>query len=207
MVLNLSVVIETVPPTVSRLVRQLGARVPGQKGEVVARRRVRGEVLDGRVGGRLPARTVLFKCLGVVQVHLDEVLVEAVGAAVPAAGVVDKGARGRVNVGPDQARERLGGPLGRQEVRLAPLGQLGVGGVARQVGQARPLEDQGAGAGEAVLARVDALGRARVEDDVAGGDAAVGAKGDGQSIGQRLGLRQERVDLGLVRGYLAKGAF
>lgn len=158
-----------------------------QECEVLARGRVRGEVLHCRVGGGDPAIAVEAIALRVVDVHLDEVLVEAVIAAGPAAVAVEERAVLGADVGADQAGPGLGAALGREQVRLAPVGELRILGVARQVAQARPLEDQGADLGQ--VAAGGAADAARgVQDQVAVGNAARRVKGEADRVGQAGGL-------------------
>lgn len=109
------------------------AVVSRQEGQVASGRGVRGEVLDGRVGGRHPAVLVEGELFRVVEVHLDEVLVEAVGAAAPAAALVLERAVGDGDGVPDQAGERLGLALWLDEVLLGFLGELRIRLVAREV--------------------------------------------------------------------------
>lgn len=109
------------------------AVVSRQEGQVASGRGVRGEVLDGRVGGRHPAVLVEGELFRVVEVHLDEVLVEAVGAASPAASLVLERAVGDGDGVPDQAGERLGLALWLDQVLLGFLGELRIRLVAREV--------------------------------------------------------------------------
>ena len=159
----------------------------GHESQVGPARRVGGEILDGRVGSRDPAILVLAEADGIVQVHLDQVLVEAVVAADPAAAAVEELAVRDVHVGADQAREGLTGcRLWVEEVRLALLGQLPVRGIPHDVAQARPLQHQRADGGDAVGRGTP---RARgIEEDRVVGYAARRIKSDLEVVGQVLGL-------------------
>jgi hypothetical protein len=68
---------------------------------------VRDEVLDGRVGRGDPPVAVRGEAARVVEVHLDEILVEAVGAAAPAAVAVHELPVREPDVGAQETRERL----------------------------------------------------------------------------------------------------
>jgi hypothetical protein len=64
-------------------------------------------MFDRRIGGGDPAVAVFLEPDRIVQIHLDEILVEAVGAAAPAAVAIDELAVGEPYIGPQEARERL----------------------------------------------------------------------------------------------------
>lgn len=166
-----------------------------QKRQVRPRRGVRDKVLDGRVGGQHPALAVLAEAVGVILVHLDEVLVEAVGAASPSAVGINKLARLEVDVGPEQAGERLAQrPLRPQEIRLAPLRQLRVLGIISQVAEARPFQHQRADGGDAVCGLAHPA--RRVEVEVVVWDPAGRVEGDLEVVGQAFGLREDGVHPG-----------
>lgn len=93
--------------TVLRDKPQLLATPHGEEGQLRPCSGVRDDVLDGRLGRGDPAVTVLAEAARVVQVHLDEVLVEAVGAAAPPTVAVDEQPVGELQSGPKQAWERL----------------------------------------------------------------------------------------------------
>lgn len=177
-----------------------------QKSQVWTRGRARSEVLHARVGGQDPSVLVQGKGVRVVDVHLDEVLVEAVGAAAPAAVGVEELAVVEADLAAHHAGEGLAG-LGQrvEEVALAALRERRVLVVARQVAQPRPLEHQRAYAGDAVL-RLPALAHLGAEDDDAVGHAARRVKGDLEPRGEAGRLADEGVELALVLDEVLSGA-
>jgi hypothetical protein len=112
---------------------------------------VRGQVGDGAVGGEDPAVFVGAEAGWVVDVHLDEVLVKAVVAAVPTTRSVLELASVDVDVGTHKTRPWLGGGwLRAQEVALGFLCQGAICLVSGQVGQASPFHHQSADSSESV---------------------------------------------------------
>jgi len=117
--------------------------VYGEEREIGSRSRVRRQVLNGRFHGNDPPLLVLPKPDGVIQVHLDQILVEAVVAAYPAAVAVDKQARGNIHVRTDQTREWLAKCWLRvEEILLALLCQSTVGFVPCQITETCPFHHQ-----------------------------------------------------------------
>lgn len=159
-----------------------------QKRQIRPRRRVAGQILDRAVHRRHPPILVRGKAIRIVQVHLDQILIVAVGAARPSAVAVDEAAIRNTHIAAQQPRERLAqGRVERvDQIGLALLRQLAVGRVAGQVGQARPLHDQSADGG-------DAIGRGicqpwGVEVDAVVGDARGRVEGELEVIAQALGF-------------------
>lgn len=175
------------------------ARVLVQEGQVLAGGRVGGEVLDGRVGGGDPALLVEAVGCGVVQVHLDEVLVEAVGASGPATVAVEELAVLGADGVAGQTGPGLGSALGLEEMHLALLGELGIGLVASEVGKTGPLEDERAHFSKATAGGAADAGLG-VERHVAVSNTAGGVEGNAERVGEAGGLVEESVDLGLVVG-------
>jgi len=81
----------------------------------------------------------------IVDVHLEEVLVEAVVAAVPAASGVEEAAVRDCDCGAQEAGE---GDIvvwsGGEEVGFRFLGQGTISGVPREVGEVLPFQHEGA---------------------------------------------------------------
>lgn len=128
-----------------------------------------------------------------VRPYLDEILVEAVIATIPASNAVHKTSSRDVNIGADKARPRLGRGWTRAEkVALSLLCQSGIRFVPSQVGQASPLEYKGAHSGESIGLRaiVAAIG----EDQVVVRDTGASVESVAQIIRQIECLLQEGVD-------------
>lgn len=188
---------------------------------------MRGEVVDGAVGGEDPAgtrewlkrvmriawltglctrrsercrrRTSNVECQrcsrdGDCAVsNLDEVLVERVGATIPSARGIDETTGVDINVGAHEAWPWLGrSRLGAKKVALGFLGELGVGLISSQIGQASPFEHQGAGGGQAVGAR--SVIAAVAEDEVVVRNAGRSLESVAHVVRQVHCLVQKRVD-------------
>ena len=180
--------------------------VVGQEGDVGTRAGVGGQVGDGGVGSELPALEVVAKVGLVVDVHLDQVLVEGVGAAGPGAAGVEHLAGADVEVGADQSRPGLVvGGFGVDQVAVALVGELAVGWVAGEVGQTLPLEDQGTDGGRAVGgAAITGWGSLQVDAIV--GHARGSVEGNLEGISEALGLLENSVKLALVGDKLGQGS-
>lgn len=176
-----------------------------EEGQVRTSAGVRGKVSNSGVGGSDPALLVLAVGLGVVQVHLDEVLVEAVSTARPATRAVDELASGNANVGANQTGPGFRRALGVEEMVLALLGKLGVLGVASQVREASPLKNEGAHLGK-VGSGGAALAGSRVEGQVTIRDTTGGVEGDGKRVSKAGSLLQKRINLLGVVGKTLVGA-
>ena len=155
---------------------------------------MRGKVLHGRVGSLDPAVSVLAVRLAVIQVHLDEVLVEAVVVGRPATVTVLERAVLGADKGTNQTGPGFGATGGIEEVALRLCDELGVLVVASQVAEASPLDDEGTNLGNVVAAGV-AVARLRVEKDRWVGHTAGRVKGDGETIGESSGLVKKRLNL------------
>lgn len=158
---------------------------------------VREQVRERRLGGGQEPVHVPPEARGRVHVHLDEVLVETIAASAPAAGGSDKEAGGNVDVAAEQPGERLpdgGRGLRREEVGFSALREARVLGVAGDVAEAGPLEDEGAGGGEAVGGGVCGARGVEAEDVV--GDAGGGVEGDLEVVGEADGLLEDGLDGG-----------
>lgn len=75
------------------------AIVGGQEGEIWAARGMRGEVLDARIDSLDPAVLEYSEALRVVNIHLNKILVEGIGAAIPATVAIGEGAVFHVHIG------------------------------------------------------------------------------------------------------------
>lgn len=158
---------------------------------------VREQVRERRLGGGEEPVQVPPEARGRVHVHLDEVLVETIAASAPAAGGSDKEAGGDVDVAAEQPGERLpdgGRGLRREEVGFSALREARVLGVAGDVAEAGPLEDEGAGGGEAVGGGVCGARGVEAEDVV--GDTGGGVEGDLEVVGEADGLLEDGLDGG-----------
>ena len=112
------------------------------------------EILDRRIGGKHPSVLVGCEPDGVINVHLDEVLVETVITANPATFGIQEDAIGDVDVCADKAREWLRGRwLRGQQIGFSLLRQLAVGLVTRKVREAGPFQDEGADRSNTVVGR------------------------------------------------------
>lgn len=138
----------------------------GQKGDIFPSRRMRGKVLDGRVRSKYPSLSVEVKLLGVVQVHLDQILVETVPASAPAAVAVLELTSLCAHLVSHQPGPSLGASRRVEEILLSLEDQVGVLVVSSQVTEVHPFEDQSTEARDAVVAFGE-LARFWVEDDVA----------------------------------------
>lgn len=173
------------------------AIVESQKCEVRPRIGVGFQIPDAGLNRRDPPVLVVLEPRRIVHEHLDQVLVEAVDAADPAAEIPREPARRDVDLDADQARVRLAeGALRVDKVGLPALGELAVLRVAGQVGQAGPLEHEGADLGDVVVGGV--VGGAVVDVDVVRGDAGGRVEAEFDRVGERLGLLEERFGLGLL---------
>lgn len=177
--------------------------IVGQKGQVGPCRGVTGQILDRAVHGLDPAVLVRTKAIGVVQIHLDEVLVVTVGATGPAALAVYKTAIGNRNFGAQEAREGLAQfwVQGVDEIRLALFRELAIGGVACEIREAGPFQDQSADGGDAVGGRVGQACWAQVDAVV--GDAGGGVKSKLESVAEVLGFGKDGLGeaaVGVLRG-------
>lgn len=105
---------------------------------------MRSQVLNTRVGSDNPAFQVFPELLTVVHIHLDKVLVETIGTAVPPATGVNEETSGDVHVGADQARERLAqfGVQRRKEIVFGLLCEFIVFRVPSQITQTSPFKDK-----------------------------------------------------------------
>lgn len=158
---------------------------------------MRNEILNRRVGRQLPPVAVLAKPVRIIQIHLDEVLVEAVGSAAPSSIRIYKLPGLQVDISPQQPRERLTQRrLRPQEVGLGLLCETCVFLITGQVAQAGPFQHQRADGGEAVCVGASLAGR--VEPEVVVGDAAGGVEGDFEVVGEPLCL----VEDGTYSGWL-----
>lgn len=112
-----------------------------------------------------PAISILNKSVGIVRIHLDEVLVVAIRAAAPARLVIPKIAIVQLNIRTHQTRQgEFLIRLGTDQMSLGPLRESGIGFVAGEVAQSGPLEDERAEACDGVV-DVAVSTRNRVEDD------------------------------------------
>lgn len=173
------------------------ASVLAQESQVLAGAGVRGEVLNSRVSSLDPAISVLAVRLAIIQVHLDEVLVEAVVVGRPATIAVLERAVLGAHKGTNQTGPGLGATGGIEEVALCLCDELGILVVARQVAETSPLENEGTDLGNVVAASA-AVARLRVEKDCRVGDTAGGVKGDGKTVGKGPGLIKKRLNLSRV---------
>lgn len=144
------------------------------------------------LGGGQPAAAIGAEACGRVQPHLEQVLVERVGAAAPAAGRADKRAGGQIEARAQQPWERLAQHrrLRLQQVALAPLRQRAPARVARQVRQPRPLQHQGASHRQSRRDVVRAVAR---QVQLVEGQSGRRVEGPRHALGQRLGLGQQTV--------------
>lgn len=113
---------------------------------------MRGQVLDAGFGRENPPFLVELEPGGVVDVHLDEVLVEAVESTTPAASGIYERPILDIHTAPHQAGPGL--ILGRlrvEEVGLGLVGELAVALVPSKVAQPEPLKDESSGDGKTVL--------------------------------------------------------
>lgn len=119
-----------------------------------------------------PTISILNKCVRIVRIHLDEVLVIAIRAAAPARLVIPKVAIIQLNIRAHQTRQgELLVRLGTDQMGLGPLGESGIGFVAGEVAQSGPLEDERAEACDGVVDVAESTGD-RVEDDFVVGNTA-----------------------------------
>lgn len=154
--------------------------------------------LDAAVHGLHPPVLVIGEGFGVVQVHLDQILVVAVSASRPASlGVQERAVADRY-VSAEKSRERLAKLRVNRvdQIRLCLLRELAIRGVACQVGQTLPLQDERAGGCKTVGGRVTSPGR--VEEDAVVRDAGRCVKGELEVISQVLGLFQKGLNLARV---------
>lgn len=191
---------EVAPIKASEMLRIQAERtviVGRQESQVRTGGRVRGKVLHGRLGSSHPAVLVETKPLGVVDVHLDQVLVEGVVSAIPADGAINKFPGLDINFIADEAREWLSPlRLGVEQIRLGFLGEFGILIIPSQIRQARPFQNQSAGHGETIgLGSVIFM---TLDVDVVVRNARGSVEGKLQSICQVLGLLQQSFDLGVV---------
>lgn len=102
---------------------------------------MRRKVLHRGVSRKNPSILVLGKGLRVIEVHLDEVFVEAVRATGPATLIVGELAGDGIYRRPHQTGERLGDAGGFEQVLLGPLHEPRVLVVPRKIAQTSPLEN------------------------------------------------------------------
>ena len=172
-----------------------GLAVPhGEIGEVGAADGVRDEVLHRGVGGEDPAAFVVGEADRVVQVHLDQVLVEAVIGGAPATTAVDEFARGDLDARAQEAGEGLADELrpGAEKVGFGALGEFAVHRVSCDITEASPLEHEGADGGNAVGVGAKLAGRAEVEAVI--GHPAGGVEGDLEVVGEVHSLLEDGPD-------------
>lgn len=84
-----------------------------------------------------------------------------------------------------------------REVGFCLFDEGRVGGVAGEVGQAHPFEDEGACGGEPVVAAVVAAG---AEVEVVPGDAGGGVEGVGEGVGEVFRLCEKGLDVFFLVG-------
>lgn len=110
----------------------VGAGILRQEGQVWTRCWMGCEVLDGRVGRQDPSLLVLGEELGVVQVHLDEVLVKAIRTTAPSTVIIRKLAAVNANLTAHQSWEWFVGlRQGVEQELLALLRKFAVRFIAR----------------------------------------------------------------------------
>lgn len=181
------------PRTVSRRGRRLLSVKLREESQVLARCRLREQMRRRRVHSCHPPVLVLPERRRIIDVHLDQVLVEAVVAAVPAALTVQKGAVLGAHVRAHQAGPRLRSPCRAEQVVLGPLRELRIRLVSGEVAETRPFENKGANLCD-VVGRCAAVLLHRVEVDGAVGHAAGRVKGHAETVGECLRLLEERFD-------------
>lgn len=131
------------------------------------------------------------------ETYLDEVLVEAVISAIPPASGVDKTPSGDVDVSTHETRPRLCECWARiQEIAFGLLCQRAICIVASQIGQASPLQYQGADGGKSVGLRT--IIAAISKQEVIGGDTRRCFESVAQIVGEVDGLLQESVDFAFL---------
>ena len=125
--------------------------------------------------------------------YLDEILVEAVIATVPATNSVHKSTCRDVDVGAHKTRPWLGrGRPRAQKIALSLLCQSSVCVVSSQVRQVSPLKHQSTDSGESICLRtiVAAIG----EEQIVGRHSGAGLKCIAQGVCETGCLLQEAVD-------------
>ena len=180
--------------TVTKVIKAIPPVVHGQEGEIGSRRGVGSQMLDGGVGRENPSVPVELEPVRIVDVHLDQVFVEAVEPTTPAAPRVDERPIVDEYLASQQAGPRLElGRVGVEEVALGLGGELAVLRVPGQVAQPLPLEYEGPGDGKTVLPGASDP-RLGVEKDVVVGNSAWGVEGNLEVVCQHDGLFEQGID-------------
>lgn len=169
-----------------------------QKGQVRPGCRMARQILDGAVYRRHPSVLVGGEAVRVVEIHLDEVLVVAVGASRPSASAVEEAAIRNAHVAAQQAGKRLAQCRIERvdQVRFALLRELSVRRVSGEIGKARPFHHQSTDGGHAVARGVGQPWGIKVDAVIR--DSCWCVESEFESISQVLGLCKNGIGSGSI---------
>ena len=154
---------------------------------------IRSQVFDRTIGRHDPPVRIVAKARRIIDIHLDQILIKAIIAAVPASSGVHEQPTREIHIGAHEAGKGfVGYRHGVQKVRFGSLHQGAVRRVTGQVGQTLPFEAKSPYNGEPT-------GRASVggfvgEVQVVGWYTGRGIECETQTVRKAFRLREESVD-------------
>ena len=159
-------------------------------------------MLDARVGCEDPSVFVTPEPGGIVDIHLDQVLVEAVEPTAPAAPGIQECPIVDIHAAPHQARPWL--ILRRlrvEQILLSLRSKLAVSLVSSEIAQAKPLEDESPSDSKPILPGAFPS-RFWVKEEMIVGHSTWSIESDFEMICQGDRLTEQGINTLLVRSHL-----